>query len=314
MKQNINVPRVFTALAEYLDTQIEYGRIDIPLDKGVGYCIGYHLNENIRILITAYQLNKEILISNPELLSNDKIILFKFQGVLSDKTLEGKIKDIPHVLVTTSKINTENTIVIDNDYSVTIEIDANYLQRQLGTKEHSPIIKGLLEDNQPLLFEELASPDLIITLKELMESRGYGTFELFYLKIKVEQIVCNLLYQLEKRTNNYLYALNSQDIQAIYKIRALILSNLAEPPQLAALVNDSNMSLSKLQRLFKQVFGQTVFNYYQEFRIKEAARLLKEEKLSVSEVGYCLGFTNLSHFSKTFEKYIGLKPKKYTML
>lgn len=314
MEQRINVPRIFTALAKYLDTKIEQGRIDIPLDKGVGYCIGYHLNENIRILITDYQLNEEVSISNPELLSDKKIILFKFQGVLSDKTLEGKIKDIPRVLIATSRINTENTIVIDCDHSITIEIDANYLQNQLGTKEHSPSIKGLLEHNQPLLFEELVSPDLISMLKELMDSSDYGTFELFYLKIKAEQIICSLLYQLEKRKDSSLYALNNQDIQTIYKIRALILSDLAHPPQLAALVNESNMSLSKLQRLFKQVFGRTVFNYYQEFRMKEAARLLKEERLSVSEVGYYLGFTNLSHFSKTFETHIGVKPKKYTRL
>ncbi|MGQ8870386.1 helix-turn-helix domain-containing protein [Myroides sp. TSA_177.3] len=310
----ITVPRVFTELAKYLDIQIEKGRIDIPSDKGVGYCIGYYLNENIRILITDYKLNKEISINNPELLSENKIILFKFQGILSDSTLEGKVKDIPRVLIATSRINTEDTIVIDCDSSINIEIDANYLKNQLGREEHSPIIKGLLENNQPLLFEQLLYPDLSIILKEIMDSSVYESFELFYLKIKAEQIICSLLYQLEKRDNRYLYALNNYDIQTIYHIRDLILKNLTRAPQLKELVEISNMSLSKLQRLFKQVFGSTVFNYYQEFRIKEAARLLKEEKLSVSEVGYYLGFTNLSHFSQVFEKHIGVKPKKYTML
>ncbi|GAQ15686.1 transcriptional regulator, AraC family [Myroides odoratimimus] len=310
----ITVPRVFTELAKYLDIQIEKGRIDIPSDKGVGYCIGYYLNENIRILITDYKLNKEISINNPELLSENKIILFKFQGILSDSTLEGKVKDIPRVLIATSRINTEDTIVIDCDSSINIEIDANYLKNQLGREEHSPIIKGLLENNQPLLFEQLLYPDLSIILKEIMDSSVYESFELFYLKIKAEQIICSLLYQLEKRDNRYLYALNNHDIQTIYNIRDLILKDLTRAPQLKELVEISNMSLSKLQRLFKQVFGSTLFNYYQEFRIKEAARLLKEEKLSVSEVGYYLGFTNLSHFSQVFEKHIGVKPKKYTML
>ena len=72
------------------------------------------------------------------------------------------------------------------------------------------------------------------------------------------------------------------------------------------------MSPSKLKRLFKQIFGNSIFNYYQDFRMKEAARLLKEEKLSVSEVGYQLGFTNLSHFSRIFKKHIGMNPKQYT--
>jgi 2-oxoisovalerate dehydrogenase E1 component len=45
--------------------------------------------------------------------------------------------------------------------------------------------------------------------------------------------------------------------------------------------------------------------------VQEAARLLKAKKLSVSEVGYEMGFTNMSHFTRTFEKHTGMKPKKY---
>jgi len=42
--------------------------------------------------------------------------------------------------------------------------------------------------------------------------------------------------------------------------------------------------------------------------------MLKNQKISVSEVGYLLGFENLSHFTRMFERYIGMKPKAYSML
>ena len=58
--------------------------------------------------------------------------------------------------------------------------------------------------------------------------------------------------------------------------------------------------------------GKGVFEYYQFMRMQEAARLLKEKRLTVSEVGYQLGFTNLSHFSRVFEQHTGMKPKKYS--
>ncbi|MGY4386593.1 AraC-like DNA-binding protein [Pedobacter sp. UYP24] len=38
-----------------------------------------------------------------------------------------------------------------------------------------------------------------------------------------------------------------------------------------------------------------------------------EKRLSVSDVGYRLGFTNLSHFTKVFENHIGMKPKQYSV-
>ena len=92
-----------------------------------------------------------------------------------------------------------------------------------------------------------------------------------------------------------------------------MLEQLGIPPTIRELAISANMSPTKLKRLYKQIFGNSIFSYYQEFRMKEAARLLKDEKLSVSEVGYQLGFTNLSHFSRVFNEYAGMKPKRYSL-
>jgi AraC-like DNA-binding protein len=43
----------------------------------------------------------------------------------------------------------------------------------------------------------------------------------------------------------------------------------------------ANFSKSKLTRLFTQIFGTGIFQYYQAFRMQEAARLLKANQLSV---------------------------------
>lgn len=54
-----------------------------------------------------------------------------------------------------------------------------------------------------------------------------------------------------------------------------------------------------------------IYDYYQDMRMKEAARLMCEKRLSVSEAGYVMGFENLGHFTKVFEKHFDKKPKKY---
>ncbi|MEI9917489.1 MAG: AraC family transcriptional regulator [Bacteroidota bacterium] len=104
-----------------------------------------------------------------------------------------------------------------------------------------------------------------------------------------------------------------KDFNAIYKIKDELHRNISTPPVISQLAKDVSMSEPKLRKLFRQTFGHSVYDYYQVIRMQEAARLFREEKLTVSEVGYRLGFTNLSHFTREFGKQIGVKPKKYSM-
>ena len=138
-------------------------------------------------------------------------------------------------------------------------------------------------------------------------------FKLFFMRVKAEELICKLLIELEKREEKSLYALNIRDIETIYKIKEQILKYPETPPLIMELAVSAGMSPTKLKRLFKQIFGDSIFSYYQHFRIKQAAVLLKEKNLSVATVGYILGFTNLSHFSKIFKEHTGTTPKKYAM-
>jgi len=56
------------------------------------------------------------------------------------------------------------------------------------------------------------------------------------------------------------------------------------------------MNILKLRKLFAQVFGKGLLEYDQHLRMQEAARLIREEKLSVSEAGYRLVTYGLQNF------------------
>jgi AraC-like DNA-binding protein len=245
-----------------------------------------------------------------------RMILFKFQNVIpKTETLSTgmQLKAIPSVLIATSSMNTDVVIPIHtNTVAINIEVDANYLNGLFDLSEKSPVLQSLLQNTQPLLFEQMIYPSLQKIVDEIVTESVDETFELFFLRIKAEELICRLLMELEKRDEKHLYALNIHDIQTIYKVKGQMLEHLETPPVINELAICANMSPSKLKRVFKQIFGNSIFSYYQEFRMKEAARLLKEEKLSVSDVGYQMGFTNLSHFSRVFKEHIGMKPKQYS--
>jgi AraC-like DNA-binding protein len=309
-------PNVLKRLAHLLGTEVKSRRLEIPEKFGKGYCAGFVFNEHIRMLILNYELNEDLVIENPDINAPTRMILFKFQNIIpkSDALSTGKqSRVIPSVLIATSNMNTDVVIPIHtNTAAINIEVDADYLKGLFDLSEKSPVLQSLLQNTQPLLFEQMMYPSLQKIVDEIMTEPVDETFKLFFLRIKAEELICRLLMELEKRDEKHLCALNIHDIETIYKVKEQMLQHLESPPVIKEMAICTNMSPSKLKRLFKQIFGNSIFSYYQEFRMKEAARLLKDEKLSVSDVGYQLGFTNLSHFSRVFKEHIGMKPKQYS--
>jgi AraC-like DNA-binding protein len=292
--------------------------LQVPESFGRGYCTGFVFNDHLRMLISNYELYNDLIVNNPDIDTARRMIFFKFQNIFPKARLisaERHLIEIPSVLIGTSRLNTDELISIHtNTATVNIEVDANYLNGLFDLSEQSPVLQSLLQNTQPLLFEQMIYPSLQKIVDEMIAERVDEIFQSFFLKVKAEELICRLLMELEKREEKQLHPLNNYDIETIYKIKEQMLRHLATPPVIKELAINAGMSPTKLKRLFRQIFGNSIFNYYQGFRIKEAARLLKEEKLSVSYAGYKMGFTNLSHFSRVFEQHISIKPKKYSAM
>lgn len=314
--QQQTVPNILIRLATLMGTEVRNRILEIPKKFGKGYCTGFIFNDHIRMLILNYELKEDLVVKNPDINTSATTILFKFQNVFSKThttATEKSLKETPSVLIATSSINTDEAIPVHTNTAViNIEVDASYLKKLFDLSEKSPVLEGLLQNTQPLLFEQMIYPSLQKIVDEIITESIDETFKLFFLRVKAEELICRLLMELVKRDEQRLYDLNIHDIQAIYKVKEQMLEDLAIPPVINDLAIEANMSPTKLKRLFRQIFGNSIFSYYQELRMKEASRLLKEEKLSVSDAGAQLGFTNLSHFSRVFKEHIGMKPKQYS--
>lgn len=309
-------PVVLHRLAQLMGTEVHNQRLLIPESFGKGYCAGYVFNENIRMLILNYELKEGMQIENPEPLLSKKMLLFKVQNVtprLKSASVDKALERAPSVLIATSRVNTNAIIPIHlYNSSISIEIDVDYLTGLIGSPEQSPVLQKLLSNTQSLLFEEPFFASLQPIVNQLFNHSSDHALELFFLRVKAEELICCLLMALVRRNDSQFYTLENRDIQIIYQLKEQMLERLDIPPTISDLALQASMSPTKLKRLFKQIFGTSIFSYYQRFRIQEAARQLSTGNRSVSEVGHQLGFTNLSHFSRIFEEHLGIKPKKYS--
>lgn len=313
----LNVRKEFGFLegfADLLGTEVKNGILVIPETKGKGYLMGFRLDNSINMLVSFYEYNDNLLAKRFGSQNTLNRILFSFNNIFPDAHSKNKYsrEDLPSIQIFKGKLNIETFYPGRTKFnSIFIGIDSDQLAKILGLHIDNEIFKNIIDSEQSILFEELISPKIQQVALEIIQAEVRDSLSDFFFKIKAEELIYLTLKELFKRENPTMHALNQIDVQKIYKVRDLILTDINEPPVIKDLASQIGMSESKFKRLFKQIFGDSFFSYYQKFRMKEAARLLKENEMSVSQVGFSLGFSNLSHFAKVFEEHIGMKPKSF---
>ncbi|HFM5596368.1 TPA: helix-turn-helix domain-containing protein, partial [Enterococcus faecium] len=56
----------------------------------------------------------------------------------------------------------------------------------------------------------------------------------------------------------------------------------------------------------------TIYNYISKRKVS-AAKIMLKSNYTISEVSLGLGFSDSSHFSRVFKKYVGVSPKQYQL-
>ena len=86
--------------------------------------------------------------------------------------------------------------------------------------------------------------------------------------------------------------------------------------------SDENLSLESiakhigiskyyLSRVFKNKLHKSISSYLNEYRIKRAKELLKEDFISLKNCHFLVGFKDYTYFSTQFKRYEGCSPANY---
>lgn len=101
---------------------------------------------------------------------------------------------------------------------------------------------------------------------------------------------------------------NEEDRQKIEHARDVLLQHICEPLTIKELSRKAAINECYLKKGFKELYGATIFDFFQNQRMEHAKYLLYEKSLTVTEVSNMLGYSSISHFSTAFKKHTGLKP------
>ena len=159
---------------------------------------------------------------------------------------------------------------------------------------------------RPLHLHRSMSPDILkalVSLREATSSTGSAPLVL----AKAMEMLWHFT---RPGARNPQAQLPEETLRAVDKVRAALEANLEDPPDLESLAATAGMSLSKLKQVFPMVCGMPPFAYLRMLRMERAMHLLRDEGRSVTEAALEIGYSNLSHFSKTFCEHFGIKPSQ----
>ena len=295
--------------------------LKIPPAMGKGFIRFKNIEPGIRFAIHHYTLKHELHLKRKAGGENHDLVSIVFNSneipTASNPSRQTAIQFLKNngssVQIASSALSTETYFPpnIEVHFGV-IGITRETLSALLNLNKISGPLETILKGDSLFFYHEIMHPEMLRTLKQLSEISEQNELNALYYKIKIHELIYLLFDKLLTRGTDKQHPVNKADIDKLAAIRSSILSDLSQPPELHALAKMAAMSETKMKQLFKQTFGDSIYNYYQTERLREAGFLLKHAGYSVSEAGYHLGFSNLSHFSRLFEKHYGITPKKYS--
>ncbi len=106
--------------------------------------------------------------------------------------------------------------------------------------------------------------------------------------------------------------MGSADDKLLHRIVESIQAHLDDPDYgVASLCEDVGISRVHLNRKLKAFGKDSPGVLIKTFRMKQAAYLLANNKVNVSEVAYRVGFSSHSYFSNAFREYFGMSPREF---
>ena len=93
----------------------------------------------------------------------------------------------------------------------------------------------------------------------------------------------------------------------------LVVENYTKQHSVSFYAEQLSLSLPHFCTTIKKAIGLTPLEIISSILIMDAKAQLRETTLSVKEIAYSLGFTNLSFFNKYFRQHTGMTPREYRL-
>ncbi len=145
---------------------------------------------------------------------------------------------------------------------------------------------------------------IILEIEKELGSDNYG--RLFMASARFYSLLGHLCRLYSKDEVNH-----GHQLLRIGKALGVLENSLQRQVSLPELTKLTAMSVSTLNRTFKEATGYSPIEYHLRIRIKKAGEILCSSDLNITEVAYRTGFEDSNYFTRQFKKIAGISPSEF---
>ena len=166
--------------------------------------------------------------------------------------------------------------------------------------------------NKKFYAENPISPTLRLVLDQLVYVKLIPANERLYYTGKAFEL---LSFYFDRGSDqdfaNCPFLLDENNVQKIRQAKKIMIENMVDPPGLKELSRMIGLNEYQLKVGFKNIYGNSVFQFLNDYKMEYARKLLDDRAHKVNEVSQEVGYSNPSHFIAAFKRKYGITPKKY---
>ena len=104
---------------------------------------------------------------------------------------------------------------------------------------------------------------------------------------------------------------NDYDIEPIQSAKAFVDADMNRHHTIAEIAAHAGINTSKLRALFKHQYGQGLYHYLKEQRLKKARYLLENTHKSLKQISHLVGYKYTCNFITSYRKRFGETPASW---
>lgn len=131
-----------------------------------------------------------------------------------------------------------------------------------------------------------------------------------YFKLKVQELLLFLhMVDVAKEKQREIYT--APQVEIVREIHKKLVSDLQARPTIDDLSREYLINTATLKNTFKGIYGQPIGTYMKEYRMKQAAVLLRQTQDTIAEIANKVGYENQSKFASAFRDVMKIAPVEY---